>query len=376
MYSILVSATSFDKGKSGVSVYICNCLRELAVEHRVEVLAFNDDISLMPQHDNITYLPVRSFLKVPVINMLWHLIWLPLRICWKRYDFVLLPAANRRAFLFKRGTTLAVVHDLSQYHIDCKYDPLRMFYIKRILPGCIRRADRVIAVSCSTQTDLKKYWHMPCKKLCVNYNGYDRQIFYPIKDRTVLRQIREKYALHKKYIFYISRIEHPGKNHLNLIKAYERLPEKLRREYDLVLAGSDWSGAEIVKAYAADSSSCDSIKFTGFVEYTVLPVLMSGAALYVFPSFFEGFGLSLVEAMACKIPIACSANSSLGEIGGDAAMLFDPAEPEQITESMVKILTDNNFRNKLVEAGTRRKELFDWRKHAEKLVACYESSKN
>ena len=97
-----------------------------------------------------------------------------------------------------------------------------------------------------------------------------------------------------------------------MIKAYERLPEKLQAEYDLVLGGSFWTGSEAVKAYAEKSEIREKIKFIGFVEHEDLASLYHGASLYVFPSLFEGFGLSLLEAMACGVPIACSKNFIAG----------------------------------------------------------------
>ncbi|MCP3967889.1 MAG: glycosyltransferase family 4 protein [Lentisphaerae bacterium] len=375
MYSILVSATSFDNGKSGVSVYINNCLRELAILHRIEVLAFSEDIPLMPQSENIIYTIASERYRKPAVNMLWHLFYLPFKVKWKKYDFILLPAANRRALCFSRKVTVGVVHDLSQYHVDCKYDPLRMFYIKKILPHYVRKLDSVVAVSNSTAADLKKYWKIPGEKITVNYNGYDRQTFAPVNDSEELQAVRCEYSLDKDFILYISRIEHPGKNHIGLIKAYEMLPEEIRGEYDLILAGSDWSGAEVVREYAVNSSCSDSIKFIDFVENSKLPALMSAASLYVFPSFFEGFGLSVAEAMACELPVACSRTSSLGEIGGDAAIQFEPDNHQEIADCILKVLTDGNIRENLIRAGNLRKEMFNWRKHAEKLIACYENAK-
>lgn len=374
MYKIFVSAMAYDSGKSGISVYMNNVLRELSVEHKLEVMALAADIELMPQSENIKYLKVSSLLGKPIVNMLWHLFILPCMIAWKKYDFILLPAANRRILQVSRKFTVAVVHDLSQYHVEQKYDFLRMFYCKKVLPFYLRRINRVVAVSGSTANDLENFWKIPASRISVNYNGFDGKRFNrtPVDSAEILAE----YKLEKKFILYVSRIEHPGKNHLNLIKAYERLPEKIRDEYDLVLGGSFWPGSEAVKNYAEKSDVSENIKFIGFVKNENLPPLYHAASLYVFPSLFEGFGLSLLEAMACGVPTACSKTSSLGEIAGDAALQFDPGDIEQISSAMQDILEKTDLRKKLIKAGFERLKMFDWKKHAAELVALYKNSNN
>lgn len=374
MYKIFVSAMAYDSGKSGISVYINNVLRELAREHKLYVMAFSDDIGMLPESENIKYLKVSSFLRNPIINMLWHLFILPCTLAWKKYDFIFLPAGNRRLLQFSRKFTIAVVHDLSQYHIESKYDVFRMFYCKKVLPFYLKKVNRVVAVSGSTANDLERFWNIPASRITVNHNGFDKQKFnsLPLDPAEILA----KYNIKKKYILYVSRIEHPGKNHLNLIKAYERLPEKLQVEYDLILGGSFWTGSKVVKDYAEKSEVAESIKFIGFVQHDDLASLYHGAALYVFPSLFEGFGLSLLEAMACGVPVACSATSSLGEIAAEAAVQFDPENIDEISSAMQAILEKADLRKELTAAGFERLKMFDWKEHAAELIRIYEESNN
>jgi exopolysaccharide biosynthesis WecB/TagA/CpsF family protein len=374
MHKIFFSAMAYDSGKSGISVYINNVLRELAKEHQLEVLALRDDIELLPKSENIKYLKVSSFLRKPLINMLWHLFILPCTLSWKKYDLVILPAGNRRLLQFYRKFTIAVVHDLSQYHVEQKYDCFRMFYCKKVLPFYLKRVNRVVAVSGSTANDLERFWKIPASRITVNHNGFDKYNFNssPVDSSEILT----KYNIKKKYILYVSRIEHPGKNHLNLIKAYERLPEKLQAEYDLVLGGSFWTGAEAVKEYAEKSQITENIKFIGFVKHEDLPALYHAASLYIFPSLFEGFGLSLLEAMACGVPTACSETSSLGEIAADAALQFDPAKIDEIRSAMQDVLEKPSLRKQLVGFGFERLKMFDWKEHAAELVDLYKESNN
>ncbi len=353
---ILVDCIPYDDNKSGISVYTRNVVRELS--------SAGHDLLLLLEPGAERFFPGLAFRLAPAWaaapwrSMLWHLFCLPWQLRKKEFDFLLLTAANRRALSFYPLPTIAVVHDLAQYHIPGKYSRLRMFYLKYLLPFFVRRATQAVAVSQSTAADLETYWKIPRSRTAVCYNGLS-----PLprgRGDWCATQRLEK----KKYILYVSRLEHPGKNHLNLLAAYGMLPEELRREYSLVLAGSDWQEAEVIKAAAAALPQPGCVIFPGFVSSENLYEAYSQAKMYIFPSFFEGFGLSLIEAMACGCPCACANNSSLGEIGAGAAALFPPDQPAAMAAAMQEILTNQEYARGLVEAGRQRAAQFDWQKHA------------
>jgi exopolysaccharide biosynthesis WecB/TagA/CpsF family protein len=297
-----------------------------------------------------------------LFSMLYSLFILPFRINWKKFDFCILLAANRRVFCRYPIFTIAVVHDLSQYHVPVKYDRFRMFYIKRILPHYVQKAQSIVAISESTRNDLIEYWKIPEEKISVVYNGF-----------TPPQHVETEKI---KQILYISRIEHPGKNHLNLLKAFELLPENLRKEYTLLMPGSSWNGAEKVFEYAEKSPCKEQFKFTGFVDFDKIPELYAQSTMYIFPSLFEGFGLSLLEAMHAKLPCACSRNSSLGELGKDAAELFDPSSPQEIARAMQKILSDTDHQQQLSEKGRAKAANFSWQKTAQSLYDIFRNRKS
>ncbi len=372
MYKILVSAMAFDGGKSGISVYIAKTIEALAAKNRLDVIILRSDIEVFPvRSENINFIVISDSLKKPVINMLWHLYILPFRIKWKNYDLVFLPAGNRRLFSRYPGFTVTTVHDFSQLHIPGKYDAFRMFYIKRLVPYYLRKIQHIMTVSESTAVDTIDYCRIPLERITVNFNGYDQAI-YNQQVEVNTEYLAKRYEISGKYLLYVSRLEHPGKNHLNLIKAYELLPQEIKETYLLVLAGSDWSGSDVVKAYAAQSPDSERIIFTGFIDFSDLPVLYRGAELYVFPSFFEGFGLPVVEAMACGTPVVCSNCSSLPEIGGEAVKVFNPDSQNEMAEVISKVLQDESIRQDMIDKGFDRLNLFDWNKHADKLIEIYE----
>ena len=351
---ILLSAIPFDNGKSGISVYIREVVKALeSAGHELTLIVEDDGAEEFARFELIKIKKRRA-----LFSMLYSLFILPWRIRWQKYDFCIMLAANRRVFCRYPIFTTAVVHDLSQYHVPVKYDKFRMFYIKHVLPYYVRKAQSIVAISNSTKNDLIKYWHIPEEKITVVYNG-----FTPPErvDKPKLKQI-----------LYISRIEHPGKNHLNLLKAFEFLPENLRKEYTLVMPGAAWNGAETVFEYAEKSPCKEQFKFTGFVDFAKLPELYSQSVMYIFPSNFEGFGLSLLEAMHAGLPCACSNNSSLGELGSGAAELFDPASPQKIASAMEKILTNEVYQKELIQKGREKSAQFSWQNTAQGLVDTFE----
>ncbi len=349
---ILIPAIPYDDGKSGVSVYLREIVTALEEAGHTLTLVVEEDAA--PEFNRFKQIRIR---KMPaVFSMLYTLFILPWRIRWKAFDLCILPAANRRALCRYPVFTIAVVHDLSQYHVPVKYDRFRMFYIKRILPCFVRKAQAVVAVSCSTKRDLIEFWRIPEERLQVVYNG-----FQPLPEPVAPVEKR-------KQILYVSRIEHPGKNHLNLLRAFELLPPELRRIYTLVMPGAAWSGAEEVFDYAKHSPCRDRFRFPGFVRKEELPELYAQSSMYIFPSLFEGFGLSLLEAMAAGLPCACSRTSSLGELGDGAAELFDPDSPHEIMQAMRHILSSPERQQALCAAGHARAAAFSWRKAADELV--------
>ena len=354
---ILVSAIPFDNGKSGISVYIREVVKALEIAGHDLTLIVEDDGAKEFERFELIKIKKRNAL----FSMLYSLFILPLRINWKKFDFCIMLAANRRVFCRYPIFTIAVVHDLSQYHVPVKYDKFRMFYIKKVLPHYVRKAQSIVAISQSTRNDLIKYWHIPQEKINVVYNG-----FTPPAKVEVAK---------KKQILYISRIEHPGKNHLNLLKAFELLPEDLRREYTLVMPGAAWNGSETVFDYAEKSPCKEQFKFTGFVDFAKLPELYAESTMYIFPSHFEGFGLSLLEAMHAGIPCGCSNNSSLGELGKDVAELFNPESPDEIAACMKKILSDIDYQQELSRKGKDKANNFSWQNTANGLIEIYHNRK-
>ena len=278
--------------------------------------------------------------------MLWHLFVLPLWIRRHRREFdgFVICAANRRVCAWYPLMTVATVHDLANFHIPGKYSRTRMFYLAHVLPFF------------ATKIDMVKFWHCREEDVTVLYNGLS-------KESSKFKVESENFKL--STILFISRIEHPGKNHVRLIEAYGKLPREMAEAHPLVIAGADWKDAEVVHEAARNSPHADLIRFTGFVDAADMPRIWGEAGFYVFPSLFEGFGLSLVEAMGRGIPCACSNNGSLGEIAGDVAITFDPYDVDSIADALKNLLGESHeAREARVARGREWIKRFSWEDHA------------
>ena len=368
---ILYSCIPFDHGKSGISVYIRHALSALAEAGHEITLVVEAEAADEPVFAPFPKITAPRWARKAILNMMWHLFILPFFIRRKKYDLFYIAAANRRAVAFSSVPVAAVVHDLAAHRLPGKYDRFRTIYQTKVLPFFIRRADFPVAISEATADDMTKFLKIPRDKITVSWDGLSLPMTPPAG--TFLK----KHGLEPgSYLLYISRLEHPAKNHCALIEAYEKLPKELTGRYRLVLGGSDWHGAEAVHARAESSPLADRILLPGFIAEEDLEEIYRGAAAYVFPSLFEGFGLSLIEAMHYGVPCACSNNSSLGELGKGAALLFDPNDVDAIAEALKQLLGSPELRRQLIESGHRRAGDFTWKNHVERIIYAASSNRN
>jgi len=285
-----------------------------------------------------------------------------------------LPAANRRLPLFCSVPTVGTVHDFSSLHMENKYNPARLFYIKQVLPLMVRKLTRVLTVSECSKRDIVEYAGVPEERVHVTPLAADSHLYRPLDREMARERMWQVYGIDEPYILYISRLEHPGKNHVGLIRAFDRLKSRYDEPLKLVLAGSDWLGAEAVHEEADRARFGKDILFTGFFKDEDLPWLYNAAEVFAFPSLYEGFGLPVLEAMSCGVPVACSNVSSMPEVAGDAAVLFPPDEVEAMEEALFTLVTDRDTAGKYIDLGFNRAREFSWEKTARATLACLEAA--
>jgi glycosyltransferase involved in cell wall biosynthesis len=368
------SAFVLQGGRSGVASYIRELIRHLQQEDpvsRYDILMPLREADLIPlTSPNFQKRLYSNLISHPVTNIAWHNTVLPILGKIRKYDLLHVPS-YRRIPLIKSCPIVATVHDVATLSMDAKYDSARMFYNRRIVPAQIRNADHIITVSHFSKKDIVERVGIAPEKITVLYSGINHRIFQPLEKAAARAQIAEKYKIDKPFIIYVSRLEHPAKNHVRLIEAFERYKAVTDSAHKLILPGADWNGAEAIRERAATSPVHDDILFPGFLPLEDMPLFYSACDLMAFPSLFEGFGFPIIEALACGAPVICSNTSSMREIAGDVVPKFNPHSAEEIFQCLEKTLSEGWSWEKR-DAGLAYAAEFDWNRTARQTLDIYE----
>ena len=300
---------------------------------------------------------------------LWHRLQIPLPVevflgrvdIFHSPDFVLPPVA--------RAVKVLTIHDLSFLRVPECADPRLRWYLGQVVPRSVRRADFLLADSESTRRDLVELLGVPPDRVQVIYGGVDA-MFAPVGDAEALRRAREKYAHGRPFILAVGTLE-PRKNYPTLIRAFARARQAARLPHALVIVGRKGWVYEPIFAAVDDLGLHDEVIFPGFVPDEELPALYNAADVLVTPSFYEGFGLPALEAMACGTPVIVSDVSSLPEVVGEAGVRIDPRDEAGLAEAIVRVVGDSALRAGLREAGLRRAREFTWDRAARELLGVY-----
>jgi len=256
---------------------------------------------------------------------------------------------------------VSMVHDVAYLRYPEHLQPrIRAFY-KKWMPRYLAYTDHIITVSEFSKSEIIAGYNVPADKISVVYNGIT-DVYKPVSEEQK-KITRERYSNSKPYFVYLGAI-HPRKNILTLVKAFEQFKSSNPSDHQLVLAGrASWHTEEVFKSIA-ESKWKDSIHLPGYIATAEATALVASAEAMIYPSLYEGFGLPLVEAMACGVPVICSNVSSLPEVAGNAALLFDPMDAELLAHHMEKMSTDEALRKEMITLGTERSKYFSWDKAA------------
>lgn len=307
------------------------------------------------------------------LTIAWHRLHAPLPVEWlsgpcdlfHASDFVLPPV--------RRARTLLTVHDLSFLTTpQCADEGLRR-YLSRVAPRSIARADHVLADSESTRRDLETLLGAPRERITVIYPGVEAR-FQPTYTSRALARVRKLYKLGSQpFVLGVGTLE-PRKNWPTLIRAWTRLRQTTSHPHRLVLAGGKGWLADGIFDAAADSPYRSDIVFTGFVDDTDLPTLYQAADVFAFPSFYEGFGIPVLEALACGTPVVCADNSSLPEAAGDAALLVPATDEAALALALQRLIEDDALRSDLRARGLAHAARFTWAQAAQTLWQTYQQA--
>lgn len=256
----------------------------------------------------------------------------------------------------KAKKIVTTVHDFSFILYRDFHPKERIEYIEKYFFNNLDRSDMIITGSEYTKREILKYTKFKEDKIVVIYHGIDHNLF------KVYQKIELGFDLPSKFILSVGSIE-PRKNLLRLLKAYQGLPLEIKDEYKLLLVGfSGWENSEIISLIKELE---EYVQYLGFISDEELAQVYNLATLFVYPSLYEGFGLPVLEAMACGTAVVSSGLSSLPEVGGDAPLYCDPYSITDIQEKIVSTLADSSKRDSMVEKGLAQAQKFSWQKSAQ-----------
>lgn len=345
--------------RSGVGTYVSSLFDALQ--------ATGEDTFLPLAHCGMRSIPLLSGRGRRLNKTVWMQLILPFAMRELDMDLIHFTNSVAPAWLPKPG--VITIHDMTLWLFPQYHYYRRLASMRPIIPLAARRAKAIIAVSENTRRDIERILRVPSERIHVIYEAANPQ-FKPVTDRSQLAQVRAELDLPDRFILYVGNVE-PRKNLERLVKAFAMLGDRHSNPISLVIVGSlAWGHKPVLKAIE-DACLQDRVRFLGYVETQVLAALYSMCEAFVYPSLYEGFGLPVLEAMACGAPVITSPNGSLREISEDAAAYIAPEDAGSITEALCEVLTNPSYRETLRERGFARTALFSWDRAAQETLALY-----
>jgi glycosyltransferase involved in cell wall biosynthesis len=364
-----IDYTSAVRQRAGIGRYTRGLIRALAqIDGDNRYILFSagrgPETERWPPNFTVRALPISE----RQMALAWQRLRVPLPVEWvtgpvdilHSPDFVLPPV--------RRAATVLTVHDLSfMRHPECS-SPALLQYLLRSVPRSIGRADILLADSESTRIDLIDLMRIPNKRIHVLYPAVEPH-FAPVEQAADTQSL-QRYGIRQPYILALGTLQ-PRKNFARLIRAFAALVREYRIPHQLVIGGAPgWLYDEIEQALD-EVALGDAVRLVGYVDEAHLPSLYRGADVFAFPSLYEGFGIPILEAMACGTPVVTSSVSSMPEVAGDAALLVSPEDTDALAQALWRLIDEQDLRNDLRTRGFEQARRFSWRSSAKRLLEIY-----
>jgi glycosyltransferase involved in cell wall biosynthesis len=370
-----IDYTAALKQSGGIGRYtrgLITSLAQLDHQNHYTLLATADaplsDLQAFQTYSNFTHqtypLPERW------LTIAWHRFYLPMPVEWFAGQLDLFHSPNFILPPTQGAKTLLTVHDLSFIrHPQGAVASLRN-WLNQVVPRSLARADHILADSESTKKDLTEIFNINPEDITVVGAGVEER-FQPVTAAASLAAVQQRYHLppSEKFVLGLGTLE-PRKNFTGLIAAFSQSP--VRETHHLVIAGGKgWLYDDIFTA-ARTSPATDRIHLIGFVADADLPALYSLADIFAYPSHYEGFGIPVIEAMACGVPVVCANNSCLPEVAGQSAVQVMATDTVALAEALNRLATDSMLREQAIREGFRQASKFNWHAAAERLLNVYQ----
>ncbi len=367
--NIGINALSVRNQYAGIGVYTKNLIAALSQvdknNHYVLFLNPENYHGFKVGQDNfenvLVYAPFSKY-------YVWEQIYLPLIVKKKRID--ILHGPRNVLPLLCKIKLVVTIHDLAflLFPEVMKFNPIN--YWQTFVKRSVHNADHIISVSESTRKDIARLYDIAEHKITVTHEACNDS-YKRIKDESVLKGISQKYDLPERFILYVGTIE-PRKNLTVLLEAMDILKKEYNLDIKLVVAGKrGWLCTGFFGTLRRLGLE-NNVIFAGYVPGEDLPGIYNLAKIFVYPSKYEGFGLPLLEAISCGVPVIASNISSIPEVVGDACVLVVHDDPKDFSRNIYELLTDKELRLKMISKGFERAKLFSWEKVAKETLKVYE----
>ncbi len=303
-------------------------------------------------------------------RILWEQFILPIQCQWHRID--LLHSPGYVCPIALPCPSVVSIHDMNYFLFPQDWSKLALWVLKILVPLSARSSSQIIAVSQSSKRHIMKILKIPEDKINVTYNGVDK-IFHPHHSRREILEMKNRMGIKGNFILSVA-FSHPHKNLRRLLQAYYMLRKDKGITHQLLLAGNPGRDhLELVRTVRKLGIDQELI-FTGYLPGHQMPLVYQAADLFVFPSLYEGFGLPILESMACGTPVVSSNAASLPEVVGKAGILVDPYHIDGMAGAMYQVLSDKNLAQDLIKKGLRQSKRFSWVQTAKDTLAVYKKA--
>lgn len=354
------------KGKlEGIGWFTHESLKRIVANHPEHHFFFFFDRPFDPSFvfaPNVTPIVLSPQARHPILFYWWFEFSIPLAL--KKYKIDLFLSPDNYASLKTKVPTCLVIHDLAFEHFPSHVKGSHLKHYRKFIPKFVRKAKQIATVSEFTKQDIIQHYGIAPENIDVVYNGAHSQ-YTPLsfEDRQAVKQ---KFTGGNEFFLFTGAL-HPRKNIINLLKAFVKFKRRQRSAMKLVMVGRmAWLSKDIEEAKNKMPFKEDVV-WLGYQDVEELAKITASAYAMVYPSLFEGFGIPILESLVCNIPVITSETSSMPEVAGNAGLMVDPLDVDDIAAKMELIYKDENLRNRLIAAAPEQAEKFGWDKTAEKL---------